>query len=73
VFVAVAGWRAAGNVGPLNDDPVPPVSPNDVIAPIATYALLGMFLAWRDVGAGSWQRARAALVLAAFAVNVVLI
>jgi hypothetical protein len=73
VSVAITGWRAAGNVGPLNDDPVPPFSPNDLLAPIATYVLLGMYLAWRGVGDASWQRARAALVLIAFVVNLVLI
>jgi hypothetical protein len=74
VFVSVAGWRLAGNVGPLNDDPIPPVSPNDVLAPIATYVLLGVYGGFRHPPAPVvWDRVRAWLAVVSFVVNVVVI
>jgi hypothetical protein len=48
VVVSVLGWRAACNVGILNDAPIPPISPNDVLAPMATYVLVSMYGAFRD-------------------------
>ena len=72
--LSVLLWRAAGNVATLNDDPIPGVSPNDVLCPVVTYVALGVYGAFRrpsdQVG---WERRRATLTLVALAVNVVTI
>jgi hypothetical protein len=74
VGVSVLGWRAAGNVGVLNDDPIPPISPNDVLAPMATYVLVTVYAAFRDSSAWpGWPRAVGWLVAISFVVNVVVI
>lgn len=74
VGVSVLGWRAACNVGVLNDDPIPPISPNDVLAPIATYVLASVYGAFRDASAWpGWPRALGWLVAISFLVNVVVI
>ena len=33
VGLSVLMWRSAGNTGALNNDPIPAVSPNDVLCP----------------------------------------
>jgi hypothetical protein len=74
VGVSVLGWRAACNVGALNDDPIPPISPNDVLAPMATYVLVSVYAAFRDTSAWrGWPRAVAWIVAVSFVVNVVVI
>jgi hypothetical protein len=45
---AVLLWREAGNTGALNSsDPIPGVSPNDVITPLVTYLFIGFYAASR--------------------------
>lgn len=62
------GWRQ------LNNDPIPPVSPNDALSPIVTYVALGWYAAFRTPrDAGQWERERVLLALVAFGVNVVTI
>ena len=74
VGVSVLVWRAACNVGVLNDDPIPPISPNDVLAPMATYMLLGVYGAFRHVSTLSgWSRSVGWLVVVSFVTNVVVI
>jgi hypothetical protein len=41
VGISVIVWRSAGNTGALNNDPIPPVSPNDVLCPLVTYLFIG--------------------------------
>jgi len=74
VGISVLAWRAACNVPLLNDDPIPPFSPNDVMTPIATYVLLNVYGAFRELSAGP-NRARVIgwLVAVSFAVNVAVI
>ena len=36
VGISVVVWRSAGNTGALNNDPIPVVSPNDVLCPLVT-------------------------------------
>jgi hypothetical protein len=40
--LSILFWRLAGNVAQLNDDPFPPVRPNDVPCPVLTYVSLGL-------------------------------
>ena len=74
VGLSVLVWRSAGNVAQLNDDPIPAVSPNDVLCPIASYVALGVYAAFRrPVDVPGWERRRAALTLISLVVNVVTI
>src|SRR5215472_3845367 len=47
VGISVLVWRSVGNTGALNDDPIPGVSPNDVLCPVVTYLFLGWYAAFR--------------------------
>ena len=73
VGLCIVLWRAAGNTQTLNDDPIPLVSPNDVLCPAVTYIGLGLYAATRLGNAPDWQRTRALLTLLSFVVNVVTI
>ena len=71
VALSILLWREAGNVPALNDDPIPVVSPNDVLCPVLTYVCLGLLLALRpQVGGAQWPRLRALLTLLSLVVNV---
>src|SRR5919205_2235771 len=70
VGLSIVLWRAAGNTQSLNDDPIPLVSPNDVLCPVLTYIGLGLYAGTRPPAGGSdWQRMRALLTLVSFVVN----
>lgn len=74
VGLSVLVWRAFANVAPLNNDVIPPISPNDMLSPVVTYAALGWYAAFRlPADAGGWARTRALLALVAFIVNVIVI
>jgi hypothetical protein len=73
VGLSILVWRAAGNTQTLNDDPIPLVSPNDVLCPGLTYIGLGLYPGTRLGNAPDWQRTRALLTLVSFVVNVVTI
>src|SRR2546423_12046338 len=45
--ISVIVWRSAGNTGALNNDPIPPVSPNDVLCPLVTYLFVCFYAALR--------------------------
>jgi hypothetical protein len=47
VGLSVFGWRLPGNVPALNDDLIPPLSPNDWLCPVVTYICLGLYAAAR--------------------------
>ncbi len=67
-------WRAAGNVAALNDDPIPLVSPNDVLCPVVAYVALGVYGALRRASEQpAWELRRALLTFVSLAVNVVTI
>jgi hypothetical protein len=71
VGLSILLWRAAGNTPSLNDDPIPLVSPNDVLCPVLTYVCLGVYAGVRQLPQGpDWQRLRAWLTLVSFVVNV---
>jgi len=72
--ISVLVWRSAGNTGALNNDPVPAVSPNDVITPLVTYLFAGFYAAFRrPLDAARFEQARVVLTLVSFVVNVVTI
>jgi hypothetical protein len=74
VGISVLVWRSAGNTGALNNDPIPPVSPNDVLCPLVTYLFIGFYAAFRrPADAIHFEQARVLLTLASFIVNVVTI
>ena len=74
VGLSILAWRLAGNVAPLNDDPVPLFSPNDLLCPIVSYVMLGIYAALRPpADARRWEQARVWLTIVSFVVNVVII
>lgn len=74
VGVSILLWREAGNTGVLNEDPIPPVSPNDVLCPIVTYVCLNVLAGLRaSLQRPAWGRMCALLTLVSFVVNVVTI
>ena len=74
VGISILLWREAGNTPALNDDPIPVVSPNDVLCPVLSYVCLGLLAAFRPMLSGPhWPRLRAWLTLLSLVVNVVTI
>jgi hypothetical protein len=68
----VLAWRSFANVALLNNDPIPPVSPNDALSPIVTSVALGWYAAFRAPrDAARWEQERVLLALVAFVVNIV--
>jgi hypothetical protein len=71
VGLSILVWREAGNTAALNDDPIPLVSPNDVLCPVVTYVSLGVLAGFRPALTGPrWPGIRALLTLLSLAVNV---
>jgi hypothetical protein len=71
VGLSILIWREAGNTPSLNDDPIPVVSPNDVVAPMLTYVSLGLLTGFRrSIDRPEWPRLRALLTLLSLVVNV---
>jgi hypothetical protein len=74
VAVATFAWRLPANVHALNSDGVPGFSANDLLAPIVTYILLGMYANWRRLAnPDQFNRLRSVLAGVALAVNVITI
>jgi hypothetical protein len=74
VGISVIVWRSAGNTGALNNDPIPPVSPNDVLCPLVTYLFIGFYAAFRrPTDTIRYEQARVLLTLVSFVINVVTI
>ncbi len=74
VGLSVLIWRLVGNLTQLNDDLVPGVSPNDMLCPVVTYAILGCYFGLRGKGDPTrWERIRAVLVVISLLVNVITI
>ncbi|MFL5658869.1 MAG: hypothetical protein ACJ8CB_32385 [Ktedonobacteraceae bacterium] len=74
VGLSVIVWRSAGNTGALNNDPIPPVSPNDVLCPLVTYLFVGFYAAFRcPTDTIRFEQARVVLTLVSFVINVVTI
>jgi len=74
VGASVVLWRAIGNVPMLNDDPLPPFSPNDILCPAITYVCLCVYDGFRRApDRAFWRRMCAVLVIVSLAVNVIAI
>jgi hypothetical protein len=74
VGLSVLAWRSFANTPTLNDDPIPPISPNDTLSPIIVYVTLGMAAAFfRPADEARWARARVVLAFLAFVVKVVVV
>jgi hypothetical protein len=72
VGLSVLIWRSLANTPTLNNDPIPPISPNDTLSPVIAYVALGMTAAFfRPRDEVRWARARVVLALLVFVVNVV--
>jgi hypothetical protein len=64
-------WREAGNTASLNEDPIPVVSPNDVLCPVITYVSLSLLAGLHTkLQRPDWPRVRALLTLLSLLVNV---
>ena len=69
--VSILLWREAGNTLMLNEDPIPLVSPNDVLCPVLTYVCLGLPAGFRPtINRPDWPRLRALITLLSLIVNV---
>jgi hypothetical protein len=74
VGCSVIVWRSVGNTSALNNDPIPGVSPNDVLCPLVTYLFIGFYAAFRPpLDARRFEQTRVLLTLVSFVVNVVTI
>jgi len=74
VGLSILLWRFAGNTATLNDDPVPWVSPNDVLCPVITYVFLGAYGALRaQISDARWPMLRVLLTVVSLVVNVLTI
>jgi hypothetical protein len=74
VGLSILVWRLAGNAQPLNEDPIPLVSPNDVLCPVLTYVIMGLYTDMRrSVDRPGWPRLRALLTVTSLIVNIVTI
>ena len=74
VGLSTLAWRLSANVSQFNDDPIPPLSPNDWLCPILTYVCLGLYAAFHPPSEPArWPQARALLTALVFVVNVLAI
>jgi hypothetical protein len=72
--LSILVWRLAGNTQALNEDPIAFVSPNDVLGPVLTYVVLGLYADMRrGIDRPAWGRVRALLTLTSLIVNIVTI
>jgi hypothetical protein len=70
-WLSILAWRLVANTPQLNDDPIPLVSPNDILCPVLTYVFLGVYAGVCQLTQGpEWQRVRALLTLVSLVVNV---
>jgi hypothetical protein len=68
--LSVLAWRLAGNIAELNDDPLPPFSPNDWLCPAITFVFLSVYGAFhRPLGQKRRELARALLTIISLVVN----
>jgi hypothetical protein len=74
VGLSILFFRLAANVQPLNDDPIPLASPNDVLCPGVTYVVLSVYAGLRGTrDQTQFSRDRALLTVVSLAVNIVTI
>jgi len=74
--LSVLAWRMAGNIKELNDDPLPPFSPNDWLCPAITFVSLSVYAAFRpglQKDRNRWEKMRAILTIVSLVANVLVI
>jgi hypothetical protein len=65
-------WRLGANIPALNDDPIPGVSPADVLSGPVTFVAIGVYTGLRGASA-RWSSAQALAAVVALLVNIVTI
>ena len=65
-------WRLGANIPALNDDPIPGVSPADVLSGPVAFVAVGVYTGLRG-DSERWASAQALAVLVALVVNIVTI
>jgi hypothetical protein len=65
-------WRLGANVPTLNDDPIPGVSPADVLSGLVAYVAVGVYIGLRSASE-RWVSAQALAALVALAINIITI
>ncbi len=65
-------WRLGANIPALNDDPIPGVSPADVLSGPVAFVAVGVYTGLRGASE-RWASAQALAVLVALVVNIVTI
>lgn len=79
VFALLAGlsvlaWRLSANTPLLNEDPIPLISPNDMLCPLFTYLFLQLYAAVRPPKLPvRYTQICALLTLLSFVINVITI
>jgi hypothetical protein len=70
--VGVLLWRLGANIPALNDDPIPGVSPADVLSGPVAFVAAGFYTGLRGAS-GRWASAQALAALVALVVSIVTI
>src|SRR5215831_11009599 len=65
-------WRLGANIAPLNDDPIPGVSPADVLSGPVAFVAVGIYTGLRGASE-RWAAAQGLAALVALVVNIVTI
>jgi hypothetical protein len=65
-------WRLGANVPTLNDDPIPGISPADVLSGPVAYVAVGVYIGLRGASE-RWASAQALAALVALAINIITI
>jgi hypothetical protein len=65
-------WRLGANIPTLNDDPIPGVSPADVLSGPVAFVAVGVYAGLRDASE-RWASAQALAAVVALVVNIVTI
>jgi hypothetical protein len=65
-------WRLGANVSTLNDDPLPGVSPADVLSGPVAFVAVGIYIGLRG-SSERWASAQALAALVALSVNIITI
>jgi hypothetical protein len=74
VGLSILLFRLGANVQQLNDDPIPLASPNDLLCPVVTFVVLGVYTGLRGARDETHvARHRALLTLVSLVVNIVTI
>jgi hypothetical protein len=65
-------WRLGANIPALNDDPIPGISPADVLSGPVAFVAVGVYIGLRG-GSERWRATQALAVIVALLVNIITI